>query len=150
MTASPHPGSPPVDLDALERRLGYRHGSGGSVRTWHFELLVVAHLLVVTWAFTGAQLLELVGAAAVLLALAHAQIADRMAEREAQKRDPDVPCWRWSRRYFMGKELLWLAYFVGHQSWSALVGVGVFLLYPLWRAWYRRRFPILEVEAKGG
>lgn len=119
------------------------------MKAWRFELLIVAHVLVVTWAFTGAQWLELVGAAAVLLALAHAQIADRMAEREAQKRDPDVPCWRWSRRYFMGKELLWLAYFVGHRSWSALVGVGVFLLYPLWRAWYRARFPFLKERSHG-
>lgn len=109
--------------------------------TWAFELLVAAHALALPLCFSFSWL-ELVGAGAVLLALAHAQVADRMAEQEAKRTEPDVHCWRWSRRYFVGKELLWLAYFVGNGSWTALVGCGVFLLYPLWRSWYRRRWPV--------
>jgi hypothetical protein len=112
------------------------------VRTWQFELLIIAHVLVVVWALTGTNATELLGAAAVVATFAHAQVSDRMAEREAKRITPDVRCWRWSVRYFVGKELLWLAYFVAHRSWSALVGVAVFLLYPLWRRWYRKRWPL--------
>lgn len=50
-----------------------------------------------------------------------------------------VECHRWLARYHVGKELLWLAYFVAMGAWSALVGVFVFLLYPLWRGWHLRR-----------
>jgi hypothetical protein len=98
-------------------------------------------------AFTGAPLLECVGAAAVLASFAHAQVADRMAEYSAKAEYFSEPvlgftrpaaCWRWALRYFVTKELLWLVYFVAHRSWSALVGVGVFLAYPLWRKWWRR------------
>jgi hypothetical protein len=110
--------------------------------TWQFEILIVAHLLAVVWVLTGAKPVELLGAAAVVLTFAHAQVSDRMAEREARRVTPDVHCYRWSLRYFVGKELLWLAYFAAHRSWSALVGVGVFLVYPLWRGWYRRRWPL--------
>lgn len=44
--------------------------------------------------------------------------------------------------YLIGKELLWLGYFVTLGAWSALVGVGLFLLYPIWRHLYRSWRPI--------
>ncbi len=44
----------------------------------------------------------------------------------------------WAMRYLVTKECIWVAYFVIHCAWSALVGAGLFLLYPLWRSWYRR------------
>jgi hypothetical protein len=50
-----------------------------------------------------------------------------------------VECYRWARRYFVTKELFWCAYFALRGSWSALAGVGLFLLYPLWRRWWRKR-----------
>ena len=65
--------------------------------------------------------------------------ADEKAEREAARAHPEVACWRWSLRYYVAKELLWLAYFVAHRSWSALVGVVVFLAYPAWRRLWRSR-----------
>lgn len=112
------------------------------MRTWQTELAAVAVVLggVVLW--TRGGLTELVGACAVLAAFAHAQVSDRFAEREAVRSKPDVACWRWSRRYFLIKEVLWCVYFVMHQSTSALVGVGVFIAYPLWRAWWRKRHPV--------
>ncbi len=112
------------------------------MKTWKIELTVVALVLGAVVALTRGGLIEAVGAFAVLLAFAHAQVAERMREKQAAKANPDVHCHRWSTRYFVAKELLWLSYFVAHRSWAALVGVGVFLLYPLWRKWWRARHPI--------
>lgn len=166
------------------------------MRTWQAELAVVAVSLGAVALLSGGGWLELVGAAAVALSFAHAQVADRLAERE-QKRElahtisgitglevgdgplrvsapgalppgllPDeeyivaaihplrlksikiVECHRWAARYLVSKELLWLAYFVAHRSWSALAGVGIFLAYRPWRAWWRRRHPLTLVDVR--
>lgn len=118
--------------------------------TWALELLAVALVLGPVWALTGGWL-ELLGAVAVLLTFAHAQVADRLAEhaavtdafaRQMVGARSLTSCWRWSRRYFMAKEALWFAYFAAHGSWSALAGVVLFLLYPLWRTAYRRFWPL--------
>jgi len=116
------------------------------VRTWQGETLVVACALVGTLAATErlANPIELVGAIAVLLTFGHASVADRLAEHAASAEEQGeevVECHRWARRYWVGKEFCWLAYFVLLGAYSALVGVGVFLVYPMWRAWYRRRWP---------
>lgn len=113
-----------------------------TLRTWHIEHLVVAVALLTTLVATGGGLVELIGAIAVQASFGHAAITDRLTEREAMRASPEVDCYRWSWRYFVAKELAWLAYFVAHRSWSALVGVGVFLAYPLWRRWYRTRCPV--------
>lgn len=118
------------------------------LRTWHFEVALVALVLAATVMLTRGGAVEWLGAAAVLAGFAHAQVADRLAEAEAFRArgfnlmvglEPSVDCYRWQTRYLVGKEVLWFAFFVAHRSWSALVGVGVFLLYPLWRRWYRGR-----------
>jgi hypothetical protein len=112
------------------------------MKTWIAEIAVVWLVLIGVVGLTRGGLLEAVGALAVLAAFAHAQVAERMREREAARSKPDVHCHRWLTRYFLAKELLWLSYFVAHRSWSAIAGVGVFLLYPLWRKWWRARHPI--------
>lgn len=109
------------------------------MKTWHGEWLVVGTVLLVVALASGGGLLELVGAGAVLLSFGHASVADRLAEREAARARPSVHCYRWARRYFVGKEVLWCAYFTAHGSWSALAGVGLFLAHPLWR---RARHPL--------
>ena len=119
------------------------------MRTYQAELLFVVVVLTLTVIFTHGGWLEALGAAAVVAGFAHAQVSDRLAEW-AQMTDRQfsgggngtkvhAACWRWSLRYFVTKETLWLAYFVAHRSWSALAGVGVFLAYPVWRKWYRGR-----------
>lgn len=164
------------------------------MRTWQAELAVVAVSLGAVALLSGGGAIELVGAAAVALSFAHAQVADRLAEREAKRSlavsmtasglrvgDPIkvsssgalpagleadeeylvaalkplrfvsvtvVECHRWAGRYLVGKELLWLAYFVAHRSWSALAGVGIFLAYRPWRAWWRRRHPLALVDVR--
>jgi hypothetical protein len=117
------------------------------VRTWQFEIAVVAVVLGTIAAITGGPV-EWVGAGAVTLSFAHAQVADRLAEREATRPADDraVTCHRWATRYLVGKETLWLAYFVLHRSWTALAGVGLFLAYPAWRRFWRRSRPLGRTE----
>lgn len=105
------------------------------------EAAVVALVLSVVATLRGGWL-EWVGGLAVLLSFMHGQIADRhgaASARQAQEGGAEVECWRWSARYFLGKEVAWVVYFVAHRSWSALVGCGLFLIYPLWRRWWTRR-----------
>lgn len=136
------------------------------IRTWMVELAIVAVVLLTVSALTGGGI-ELIGALAVIASFAHGQVADRLAEAEAQRRDRAldrtrhiarikvnelldehhdqnvaVHCYRWAARYFTAKEALWFVYFVAHRSWSALAGVGLFLVYPIWRSWWRSRRPI--------
>jgi hypothetical protein len=112
------------------------------IRTWHIETAVVALVLVAVALLSGGGALELIGAGAVLLSFGHASVGERLREREAARIAPSVECHHWSTRYFVGKEALWFLYFVLHGSWSALAGVGLFLVYPLWRRFWRRRYPL--------
>ena len=115
------------------------------VKTWHLEMLVVALVLSTVAFFSDKGWVEWVGALAVLLTFAHVQVADRLAEQaaleEQAKGEVTVDCHRWARRYLVGKEICWLVYFIVLGAYSALVGVGVFLLYPIWRHQYRKRWP---------
>ena len=112
------------------------------MRTWHVEMVVVAAALALVVFVTHGGALELVGAGAVLLSFGHAQVAERLAEREASRPLPSVECHRWAARYLVGKESLWLVYFVAHRSWSALAGVALFLAYSPWRRFWRSRHPV--------
>lgn len=121
----------------------------GGMRTWMFELAAVAGLLVTVALLRGGWI-ELLGATAVTLSFAHAQVSDRLAEAEAERRayvrgiadSIAVDCHRWSTRYLVAKECCWLVYFLALGAWSALAGVGLFLVYPLWRRWWRARRPL--------
>jgi hypothetical protein len=129
-----------------------------AVKTWQLELALVAVVLGGTFYASGGGAREAVGSVAVLATFAHGQVTDRLAEHaRATARvaanvnghlghpAPGTPthayCWRWARRYYVTKELLWLVYFASLHAWSALVGVGVFLLYPFWRVFHRRAMP---------
>lgn len=113
------------------------------MKTWQGELLVVSAVLGGVVFVRGAPAIEWVAAAAVLASFAHGQVSDRLSEQEGvratQQSGPAVECWRWSRRYYVLKEILWAAVFFASGAWAALVGVALFLAYPLWRAWWRKR-----------
>lgn len=113
-----------------------------TIRTWHAEVAVVAAVLF-TIAFATGGWVEALGAVAVTVTFAHAQVADRLAERDAARERPSVACHRWATRYLVGKEALWLGYFMLHHSWSALAGVALFLAYTPWRRWWRHRHPLV-------
>lgn len=115
------------------------------MKTWHIELSAVALILGAVAALSGGPV-EWIGAAAVTLSFAHAQVADRLAEREAARKVAAVDCHRWATRYLVGKEVLWCAFFVLHHAWSALAGVGLFLAYTPWRRWWRARRPLPEKQ----
>lgn len=108
-----------------------------TVRTWQVEAAVVLAVLSGVAVLTGNTATEWLGTGAVFLSFSHGQVADRMAERQAAMEKPDVHCWWKARYYFVGKELLWVAYFLAHRSYAALVGCALFLLYPVWRSWWR-------------
>lgn len=111
------------------------------MKTWKLEALFVAGILYNVWIYTGAQPWELVGSLAVLFTFMHAQVGFRFTE-EASDRFPEghhVHCHRWMSRYFILKEILWFALFMHKAMWAALVGVGVFLLYPFWRKYHLAR-----------
>jgi hypothetical protein len=64
-----------------------------------------------------------------------------IAAAEAAKVTLDhyVECYWKLTWYLVAKEILWLVTFVLLKAWPALVGVGLFLLYPIWRHFYRTR-----------
>lgn len=117
------------------------------LRTYHFENAVVLVILAVPFFFTqDLRLTEIIAAIAVFLTFQHAQIADRMQERQAAQTVPDVECHWKSNLYFMAKEAMWILFFALTRSWAALLGAFVFFLYPFWRKWYRRRYPFNRVQ----
>ncbi len=111
------------------------------IRTWHVEVAVVAVALAAVVVITRARAVEWLAAAAVCASFMHGQVTTRLAEREAARAQPQVACHAWTGRYYVAKEVLWLVYFLIVHAWSALVGVGLFLMYPRWRAWWRARHP---------
>lgn len=112
------------------------------MKTWHLENAVVAAVLAAVALCTGGSWREWIGAAAVFCGFCHASIAERMREREAARPVPSVECHRLSTWFFLAKEAFWVVYFVALGAWSALVGCGLFLLYPLWRRWWRSVHPM--------
>jgi hypothetical protein len=116
-------------------------------------MVVVGNILAVVATFTANSdnhYVEWVGALAVLLTFGHVQVADRLAERAAQDEQlgqVTVECHNMAVNYLVHKEVCWLIYFLVLGAYSALVGVGVFLLYPFWRRFYRKRRPLGRDEA---
>lgn len=101
-------------------------------------MLAVTTILLAVNVFSNKLLtIESLAAIAVILTFGHAQIADRMAEQEGLRDKPAVDCYRKLWYYFLGKELFWCLYFLVNHSYSALVGVIVFICYPIWRSIYR-------------
>ena len=127
------------------------------IRTWQLEIAAVVAVLAAVAIASGGGAIELVGAGAVALSFAHAQVADQLAEAERERRafvrfadaDTDahaVTCHRWATRYLVGKE-------------NALAGVfrrtplvirarrrcavpRLHAAYTPWRPWWRARRPL--------
>jgi hypothetical protein len=103
---------------------------------WKYEAAFVGSVLCVTSIVSGSHLTDWLGAAAVLFTFMHGQISFDFEESQRILEKPNVSCFRWSGRYFVIKELLWVATFTFLQAWPLLVGTGIFATYP----WWRRRF----------
>lgn len=115
------------------------------IRTWHVERAVAAVVLAAV-AFAAGGGVQWIAALAVLGTFAHMQIADRLAEREATRQVPSVECHALAVRYLVAKEVAWVAFFSLTGAWTALAGVPLFLLYPVWRRWWRRVHPLAAVS----
>jgi len=117
------------------------------MRTWYFEYAVVGIILATVVIATGNKPIEWIGAVAVFFTFGHAAISFRMAEQVAYHEEKTgqtiIHCYRWSKRYFVMKEALWFTYFAFLGAWSAIVGVVIFLLYPLWRSYWRTIHPFI-------
>lgn len=106
------------------------------MKTWQGELVVAATVMAGCALAAGGGV-QWLGAAAVIGTFAHTQVADRLSAKEAARAVPEVDCYRWLTRYLVAKELLWIVFFAMTGAWTALAGVPLFLLYPLWRRWWR-------------
>ena len=104
---------------------------------WKYEALFVGAILVPVAIVSGGNLADWLGAAAVLLTFMHGQISFDFQEAQVKMPDPDVSCYRWSGRYFVSKEVLWIATFSVLQAWPLLVGTIIFASYPYWRGGFR-------------
>lgn len=112
------------------------------MKTWKVEVTFVGLvLLIVNLLSNKLFTIEMLAAIAVLLSFCHVQVSDRLAEQEGLRADPQVSCYKRLLYYQVGKEIFWLLYFFLNQSYSALVGVFVFLAYPFWRKYYRKQKP---------
>lgn len=108
-----------------------------ALRTWHIEAAVVAYVLLTVAIVSGGGWVEFVGAGAVLAGFLHCQVADRLHEAHEAQDAHSVECSRWMWRYWVAKEVGWVAYFIAHESYAALAGAGLFAVYPFWRKWWR-------------
>jgi hypothetical protein len=107
------------------------------IKTWIWEVVVVAIFLIISLFFKSFEWSEIICSIAVLFTFMHGQVSDRMYEKQAEREKPDVYCYMYSQYYYLAKEIMWVAYFLAIQSYAALIGAIVFLLYPLWRKLYR-------------
>lgn len=108
------------------------------MKVWKTEMLIVACALMSTNIAVSQSLVEFVGGLAVLATFGHIQVASRLHEQaldfaRSEGTTSFVDCSYMFNRYLVAKELLWVSYFILHESWSALVGCGLFLAYPIWR-----------------
>lgn len=117
------------------------------VKTYVIEYIFVATVLIVVALVSKKGMVEWLGVLAVFLTFGHTSIADRLHEREAKRYSIDkkveVNCYWKLNYYFVAKEACWFIYFYLLGAWSALVGVFVFLCYPLWRKLWRRHKPVV-------
>lgn len=112
------------------------------MKTYVYENAVVLTAVIVGAHLSGGRDVDWVSAAAVFCGFCHASIADRMIERELRRPISEVPCAWKATYYWLAKEALWVAAFIMLRAWPALIGCGVFLVYPIWRKAYRRWRPI--------
>lgn len=114
------------------------------MRTWHYEIIIVAIVLsAVTYLFQ-CNVKNWVVTAAILLSFNHGQIGDRLQERQDKMDKPTVECYYKLNVLFAGKEVLWIVAFLLMKSYAAIVGSVLFFLYPFWRKYYRKKIKPLN------
>lgn len=108
------------------------------MKTWKIESFVVFIILLFSLLLKPIEAVDIICMFAVWVTFMHAQVADRMQEKQAKLIVPDVECYKWSNRYFLIKELLWICFFLVTKSYPALIGSVVFFMYPYYRKYYKK------------
>lgn len=107
------------------------------MKTWKIEAFVAAIILFTPLLFLPSGYVGWIGTVAVFVSFLHGQVAERLSSKQISVPSKGyVPCHKWERIYFLTKEVLWLGYFIVLQAWPALIGVGLFILYRIWRMQY--------------
>lgn len=112
--------------------------------TWVWERSAAAVVLFSVAGLTNPTPIGFITALAVLLTFAHVQIADRLQEAQATAEHPSVECHRKLMPTLVAKEISWCAVWVLTGLWPAMAGSALFLVYPIWRKWYRRMQPAVR------
>lgn len=123
-----------------------------TVKTYMIEDFFVICVLLAVAVISKNGYVEYLGVIAVFYTFKHAGIANRMEEAEEQRslnNEPiTVECYQKQTKFFYIKEILWLGYFIWLGAWSALVGVCMFLFYPVWRKTWRKYNPLKDTPSK--
>jgi hypothetical protein len=117
-----------------------------TLRTWYFETAFAVAVIVSTTLATATRAIDWIACAAVIATFRHGQITDRMVEAQGALPTPTVHCYRVAGRYWVMKEVLWIAFFVLQGSYAAVVGAALFALYPAWRRAWRAFHPMTVEE----
>lgn len=112
------------------------------MKTWHYELAIITIILSATTYFVANDLINWITTLAILFTFQHAQISDRLQERQKILDKPTVECYWKLNWYFGTKEVLWIIAFILMGNYAAIIGSVLFALYPLWRKYYRKKKPI--------
>lgn len=111
-------------------------------KTYHIENVFVLIILVTVGLFSGKGVVEWVGVLAVFFNFGYVSVANRLEEAEKNRisrgETTEVWCYEKLQHYLYAKEILWTVYFIMLHAWSALAGVGIFLLFPYWRKIWRK------------
>lgn len=115
-------------------------------KTYYWEALFVLMILCITGYVSDKGWKEWIGVAAVFLTFMHASVAERLSESEGHRKTKGeeiyVDCYYKLPIYFYSKEICYFAYFIILGAWSAVVGVLIFLAYPIWRKQWRKFNPM--------
>lgn len=109
-----------------------------------YEAAFVFVLLACSAALTGGRATDWISALAVFFTFTHGQISFDFQEAQDALQKPTVPAYKWSGRFFVIKECLWVSAFTLLQAWPLLAGTVIFATYPYWRRWFRRRMAMLH------
>ncbi len=109
------------------------------IKTWHIELAVIVITLCFVTIIFRNNLLNWITTIAIIFTFQHAQIGDRLQERQSVMNTPTVECYYKLNKLFAFKEICWILVFLLSDNYAALVGSIMFLLYPVWRKYYRKR-----------
>ena len=114
------------------------------IKTWVWEISIVGILISAANLFFANNLVNWITTVAILVTFNHAQIGDRLQERQSDMDQPTVECYRKLNVLFGAKEVLWIIAFLLMKNYAAILGSALFSLYPFWRKLYRTKIKPLH------